>query len=160
MEQASDVTWKLIPFEDLTVHELYQITILRERVFVVEQDCVYLDADGADPDCFHLCGYHQDALVAYLRVVPPGLKYANAASVGRVVTAPEARGMSLGKTLMKQGLEATERLYPHHDIKISGQCYLERFYRNLGFEAQGETYLEDGIPHVAMLRRRTTEEEA
>lgn len=149
---ASDILWSLKAFNQLSAQELYDIIHLREKVFVVEQDCVYLDADGVDPACYHLSGRRAGDLIAYLRVVPPGVKYAGAAALGRVVTDPAARGGGAGKALMLEGIKAATAHFPGHDIKLSGQQYLERFYQNLGFETISEPYLEDNIPHVAMLR--------
>ncbi len=157
MNQAADILWSLKTFDQLSAHELYAIIHLREKVFVVEQDCVYLDADGLDQACLHLAGRRADQLIAYLRVVPPGVKYKDAVALGRVVTDPEARGDGAGKSLMREGIKAANEHFPGRDIKLSGQQYLERFYQNLGFETVSEPYLEDNIPHVAMLRRRRPE---
>jgi len=130
------------------VRELYAITTLRERVFVVEQSCVYLDADGVDPQCRHL--WAEDAtraIHAYCRLVPAGVKYAEA-SIGRVITAPEARGSGLGKELMQRALAALGTV----PIKLGAQAHLEKFYGDLGFVRTSEPYDEDGIPHIEMLR--------
>jgi len=138
------VDWHDRAFDELTVHELYAITELRERVFVVEQKCIYLDADGLDPRCRHVWA---DGFRAYLRVVPPGARYA-ARSIGRVITAPEARGTGLGKALMRYALDR----YGDVPIQIGAQAHLQRFYAALGFRPIGDVYDEDGIPHVHMLR--------
>ena len=136
--------WHDRAFDELTVHELYAITTLRERVFVVEQNCVYLDADGIDPQCRHVWA---PGFQAYLRVVPPGVRYAER-SIGRVITAPEARGTGLGRALMQFALAR----YGDVPIRIGAQAHLERFYGELGFRRAGDVYDEDGIPHIAMLR--------
>lgn len=139
--------WHVRSFDELSARELYAIIALRERVFVVEQRCTYLDADGADPMCHHLWCAEADAVLAYCRLVPAGVKFPEA-SIGRVITAPEARRTGLGRELMRRALE---RLGPV-PIRIAAQVYLERFYEDFGFVRAGEDYLEDDIPHVDMLR--------
>ncbi len=130
------------------MRELYAITTLRERVFVVEQNCVYLDADGIDPQCRHLWAEDPMRVIhAYCRLVPAGVKYAEA-SIGRVITAPEARGSGLGKELMRRALAALGNV----PVKIGAQAHLEKFYGELGFVRTSEPYDEDGIPHLEMLR--------
>ncbi len=139
--------WHDRSFDELTVRELYAITQLRERVFVVEQNCVYLDADGADLLSRHLWADHAGAIHAYLRVVPAGVKFPEA-SIGRVITAPEARGTGLGKELVQRGIAAAGT----GPIRIGAQAHLQRFYGDLGFVPASEPYDEDGIPHIEMLR--------
>lgn len=124
----------------------------RQSVFVVEQDCPYLDADGLDPKCWHLLGLSPtDQILAYLRVIPPGLRYEEA-SIGRVITTAAGRGQGFGRALMEQGISHLRSLYPNASIRISAQQYLEAFYTSLGFRSVSEPYEEDGIPHVEMLR--------
>jgi ElaA protein len=128
--------------------------VLRSRVFVVEQQCVYLDPDGLDVDAFHLFGWLDDSrttLVSGVRILPPGAVYEEA-SIGRVVTAPEYRGRGAGRVLMDRALEDCRRLYPSSAIRIGAQRYLERFYASLGFVTVSDPYDEDGIEHVTMLR--------
>ncbi len=126
---------------------------LRQEVFVVEQDCPYLDADGKDQEAWHLLGYdEQDKLVAYTRLLDKGSTYLNYISISRVVTSPAARGKGYGIEIMNESIRQIQHLYGAQDIKISAQVYLERFYRSLGFESIGEGYLEDDIPHIAMIR--------
>jgi len=138
-------------FADLGVDNLYDALQLRCRVFVLEQG-PYLDPDGVDRHSWHLLGRDDaGALVAYLRVVDPGLKFAEP-SIGRVITAPEVRGTGAGRALMAEGLAGCARWWPAHAIRISAQARLERFYRGLGFVRVGDDYLEDGIPHLEMLR--------
>jgi ElaA protein len=139
--------WQVRAFDELSARELYAIVQLRELVFVVEQKCVYLDADGLDPVSRHLYATRGDQLVAYLRIVPAGAKFAEV-SIGRVVTAPETRGGGLGRELMQRGLAAVGDLA----VRIGAQAHLERFYSELGFVRASEPYDEDGIPHVEMLR--------
>jgi ElaA protein len=138
--------WHDRVFGELSVVDLYAITALRERVFVVEQACAYLDADGLDPVCRHLWAEAED-VVAYLRIVPAGAKFAEV-SLGRIVTAPEVRGSGLGRTLVGRGLATVGRV----PVRISAQAYLEQFYGDFGFRRAGDNYLEDGIPHLEMLR--------
>jgi ElaA protein len=145
--------WQWLRFGQLGVDDLYDALALRERVFVVEQNCPYQDADGLDRHAWHLLG--RDAagtLQAVLRVVDPGHKYTEP-SIGRVVTAPEARGTGLGRVLMVEGVQRCTAAWPGQGIRISAQAHLQRFYGSLGFEATGEPYLEDDIPHVEMVRR-------
>lgn len=138
-------------FEEFTVPELYSVLQLRAAVFVVEQDCVYQDIDGKDHKATHIMGYKDDVLVAYTRVFAPGDYFENA-SIGRVVVNSKNRGEAYGQLIMKASLKfAVEKGWS--TIKISAQCYLDKFYTDLGFVATGETYLEDGIPHQAMIAR-------
>jgi len=148
------VRWRYEPFARLTVAELYRILVLRQRVFVVEQKCAYLDADGIDPACHHLFKEGQGREpVAYLRVVPPRVKYAEP-SLGRIVTAPEVRRSGLGRALVVEGLERARAAFGEVPIRIGAQKYLERFYGSLGFVRASEDYLEDDIPHLEMLLER------
>ena len=139
--------WHDRTFSALSAAELYAITALRERVFVVEQNCVYLDADGADPQCRHLWAADGDAIHAYCRIVPAGLKFPEA-SIGRVITAPAARGTGLGRELMTRAIAASGA----GPIRIGAQAHLEKFYGALGFVRASDVYDEDGIPHIEMLR--------
>lgn len=144
-------SWAWNRFEDLGVDNLYDALQLRSRVFVLEQG-PYLDADGVDRHAWHLLGRDgQGALTSYLRVVDPGVKYAEP-SIGRVVTSLETRGNGSGRKLMTEGIAGCERLWPDKRIRISAQAHLERFYGSLGFVRVGPDYLEDDIPHVEMLR--------
>ena len=144
------IEWQYKKFDELTSIELYEILKLRNNVFVVEQNCVYLDTDDKDLQSWHLLGYHHKQLIAYLRILPPGLSY-NEASIGRVVTHPDFRKCGYGIELMKTGIEKTMQQFNTDKIKISAQCYLLNFYSNLGFVAIGEAYLEDDIPHIEMI---------
>lgn len=144
------LNWTYKSFDELSPLELYRILQLRSRVFVVEQDCVYLDTDDKDQRSFHYCGWDGDVLVAYVRILPPGLAYENRSSIGRVVSNPDYRGTGAGRLLMKQAIEKTFAAFPGYDIKIGAQLYLFEFYRSLGFEKSGPEYLEDGIPHIEM----------
>ncbi|MFT3711727.1 MAG: GNAT family N-acetyltransferase [Archangium sp.] len=141
-----------LPFSSMSGREVHDVMQLRSRVFVVEQNCAYLDADGVDPQCWHaLLRDEKGALVATARIVPPGVKYVEPA-IGRVVSAPEARRTGAGRALMISAIEQTKRLFPGQTIRIGAQRYLEKFYGSLGFVPTGEPYDEDGIPHIEMLR--------
>lgn len=145
------IAWRWTRFPELGVDDLYDALQLRCRVFILEQG-PYLDPDGIDRSSWHLLGRHDGgALVAYLRVVDPGRKYAEP-SIGRVVTDAALRGQGLGRALMAEGVAGCERRWPGRAIRISAQSHLERFYASLGFARVGDDYLEDNIPHVEMLR--------
>lgn len=151
-ENGVRVRWYRHRFDDLTARDLYDVMNLRQRVFNIEQNCVYLDADYLDVAADHLLGKDRTGeLIAYLRIVHPGKKYAEP-SIGRVITAPEARGIGLGKELMREGMAWVAEKYPRQGIRISAQQYLEKFYTEFGFRVVGEAYDEDGIPHVEMVR--------
>ena len=143
-----DRVWFDRSFDELTTHQLYRIVELRERVFVVEQACIYLDADGLDLQARHVWAESADRIDAYLRIVPAGVKFPEL-SIGRVIVAPHARGTGLGKELMQRGIEAARGV----PIRIGAQAHLEKFYAELGFARVSEDFVEDGIPHLEMLRR-------
>jgi ElaA protein len=147
------ISWILKSFNELTLDELYSLLRLRLEVFVVEQNCPFLDLDGKDKDCYHLMGIAdtQPTLVAYTRIVPPGLAYEYAA-IGRVVTAPHARRYGKGRELMLQSIEAVVSLYGEAPIQIGAQLYLKKFYESFGFGQVGDMYLEDGIEHIEMVK--------
>jgi len=146
----STLNWEYKHFTALTNKELYAILDLRNKVFVVEQNCVYNDTDGKDLNCWHLCGWQNNVLVAYARIIAPGISYEEA-SIGRVITHPDFRKLGYGKELMTIAIEKTNAQFNVNTIKIGGQLYLEKFYNNLGFQTCSEAYLEDGIPHVEMV---------
>lgn len=137
-------------FHQLSTIELYQILQLRSSVFVVEQQCAYLDMDDKDYECLHVLGYKNDLLVAYSRLVPQGLSYKEAPAIGRVVSHPSYRKLGYGKLLMNYSINNINQYYQSNQITISAQVYLINFYQNLGFTAEGEIYLEDNIPHITM----------
>ena len=145
-----ELHWALKKFDQLTVLELYAILQLRNEVFVVEQNCPYQDADNKDQKCFHFMGWDGATLVAYTRIIPPGISYAEA-SIGRVVTNPKYRGTGAGKQLMERSINNTLELFNCTTIKIGAQLYLKKFYEDLGFVQCSEHYLEDNIPHIEML---------
>ena len=145
------VHWTCKRFDDLGVHALHDALALRCRVFILEQG-PYQDPDAADRQAWHLLGYGAAGqLQACLRVVDPGAKFAEP-SIGRVVTAPEARGQGLGRVLMAEGLARCAQMWPGRAVRISAQAHLQGFYGGLGFVPAGAPYLEDGIPHIEMLR--------
>ena len=143
--------WKTIKFDHLTLEQLYEIMAVRQEVFVVEQDCPYLDADGKDKYCHHVLGYENDRLVAYSRLVPKGISYSDSVSIGRILTTEKGRGRQIGKALVQHSIEAINHLFQPKKITISAQCYLIKFYEKFGFQVVGEEYLEDDIPHIKMI---------
>jgi ElaA protein len=148
------INFKCKKFQELSLDELYALMVIRQEVFIVEQDCVYLDADNKDQGSWHLLGYEEPGvLVAYLRISPKGISYDNYPSMGRVLTSKKVRRKGAGKELIAQALIETDRFFPGEAIKISAQKYLLHFYQSFGFETIGEEYLEDGIPHFAMIRK-------
>lgn len=149
---SASLNWILKKFDDLTIHELYAILQLRSEVFVIEQNCVYHDPDGKDQVAWHLMGMQNSKLVAYTRILPPGISYADPA-IGRVVTSPAARRSGLGRELMLRSIEQCEMLFGKTSITLGAQLYLKKFYESLGFFISSDEYIEDGIPHVAMTRK-------
>jgi len=147
------LTWRWCRFDELSVFELDAIYRARQQVFSIEQACIYLDADGCDAFSWHLAAWSDAHKVplAYARVVHPGQKYAEP-SIGRVITTSAARGMGLGRELVRRAVERCGEVFPAQGIRISAQTRLERFYAELGFVAVGPPYMEDGIPHTEMLR--------
>jgi ElaA protein len=144
--------WTTKPFDTLTLAELYALLQLRSEVFVVEQTCAFQDLDGHDQAAYHLLGHTATGeLAAYARLFGPGLSYAQV-SIGRVVTSPRHRRGGLGRELLTQAIAGCAALFGPQPIKIGAQCYLQAFYESFGFVQQGEPYLEDGIPHMYMLR--------
>lgn len=139
-------------YKNLSVDELYEALKLRCAIFVIEQNCNYQDMDDKDKDAYHLLGYEGTELVAYARLLPQGISYKEA-SIGRVVVNQQFRKKGSGIELMKKAIEETKSIFNTNEIVISAQSYLERFYGNLGFISEGESYLEDDIPHIKMRLR-------
>jgi ElaA protein len=137
-------------FPTLTPNELYALMRLRSEVFVVEQNCVFLDADNKDIYCHHLMLFDHKQLIAYARLVPPGVSY-NEMSIGRVVTAKEARNKGAAKQLMHLAVKYCRKTFGDGPIRIGAQHYLEKFYTEIGFSATGDVYDEDGIEHIEMI---------
>ncbi len=137
-------------FESLTPLELYSILRLRNEVFVVEQNCVFQDADNKDQESMHLLYLKSHELIAYCRLLPPDLMYEEM-SIGRVVSAPGSRGISAGKQLIAEAIESCYQQFGKSPIRIGAQCYLINFYASFGFKTEGSVYLEDGIEHIEMV---------
>ena len=142
---------KVKSFSELSAQELYNLLQLRSEVFVVEQDCVYQDLDGKDQKALHVLGFKNEKIVAYTRIFKPG-DYFELASIGRVVVAKNERAFKYGYAIMNASAEAIKKHFKETKIKISAQQYLSNFYQNLGYQQIGEAYLEDGIPHIAMIK--------
>ena len=151
MANINSLEWRLFSFHELTTSLLYDLMRLRQEVFVVEQNCIYLDADGFDQVAWHVMGCVENQCVAYCRLIGPNIKYADP-SIGRVVTAPAWRRVGAGKLLMATAIQYSQRLWPNTGIRISAQLYLEKFYQNFGFESVSEPYEEDGILHIEMVK--------
>ena len=147
------VTWHCKPHSDLSKHELYAALALRTQVFVVEQNCPYLEVDGRDleGDTCHLLGWQGNELVAYLRLLDPALNQGDVV-IGRVVTAASARGTGLGHGMMEQALLACAQRWPGVPVYLSAQAHLQGYYGRYGFAAVTDEYLEDDIPHIGMRR--------
>lgn len=148
---TNPIHWHCRAFNDQSLDELYDSMVLRQAVFVVEQECAFLDADDVDQHCMHLFGYDGKTLAAYSRLVPAGVVYPQC-SIGRVVTAQTHRGQQLGRVLMQESIARIENNWGKQAIKIGAQQRLESFYQSLGFDVSGEPYMEDGILHVHMIR--------
>lgn len=146
------MTFALYTFHQLSAKALYEILDLRNQVFVVEQNCVYLDTDGKDFLAYHLLLKVDGVLSAYCRILPKGLAYQDYVSIGRVVTSSGGRTKGYGRKLMAEALTQTEKLFPKENIKIEAQSYLIPFYESFGFECVGVDYILDGIPHREMIR--------
>lgn len=145
------VTWVVRPFSELSSLELYKILQLRINVFMLEQECLYSECDNKDLKGKHLMGILDGEVVAYARLLPPYVSYADA-SIGRVVVNPAARHLKLGTELMLQAISAIRKDFPTEAIRISAQAHLQGFYENVGFvRVSEEPYLEDNIPHVEMV---------
>lgn len=142
--------WLIKPFAGLTPNELYAVLQLRMEVFVVEQQCIYQDCDDKDQPAHHLMAWQEGKLAACTRLLPAGISYAEP-SIGRVITSPAFRGISLGRELMTRSIEACYELFGKQPIRIGAQQYLEKFYESFGFRRVSEPYDEDGIQHIKML---------
>ena len=147
MTNKSNFIWH--NFDSISKEELYDVLSLRQRVFIIEQDCFYEDLDYSDQDANHLLLYEDKKLIGYSRVFSPGVKY-DAASIGRIVTDLDYRGMGYGKSITQESIQFLKNNFPESDISISAQHRLVNFYENLGFEREGSVYLEDDIEHIKM----------
>ncbi|MEY4892271.1 MAG: hypothetical protein RIQ34_883 [Bacteroidota bacterium] len=146
------MNWSFKKYTELSTDELYAILQLRSIVFVVEQNCPYLDLDDKDQRSWHLLGWQKDQLVAYTRLLPAGVAFEEP-SIGRVVTAPSVRRTGIGRILMQKSIDGCHELFGQQPIQIGAQRYLESFYSSMGFEISGSPYMEDGIPHIHMILR-------
>ena len=144
------IRWACLYFNELSLEQLYAMGRLRQEVFVVEQDCPYIDFDNKDQECWHVMCWKDDEMVGYTRIVPVGVSYPNDISIGRVITSQLVRRSGLGKELMERSIDYCYELFDKPDIRISAQDYLLHFYASFGFEDTGIKYLEDGIPHSEM----------
>lgn len=138
-------------FRELTLTELYSILRLRNEIFIVQQNCVYQDLDNKDLYCHHLMLTSNKKLIAYARLVPPGISY-DEMSIGRVVTSNDVRGKGVGKKLMALAIEYCRKIFGEGPIRIGAQYYLKNFYNDFGFNETGEVYDEDGIDHILMIK--------
>ena len=147
---TTTLQWQILSFTELTGAGLYAVLRLRQEVFVVEQNCAYLDLDNLDQEATHMLGTQEGELLAYQRCLPPGLSYPES-SLGRIVVCPTIRGQRLGSVLVQRGIEHNLLRWPGSGIRINAQAHLQDFYSSLGFYAQGSEYLEDNILHRQML---------
>ncbi len=147
--QELSINWTFKTFDELSKLDLYTILGLRSEVFIIEQHCNYQDIDGKDLKSHHLMAWSGNQLVAYTRIVPPGISFVEP-SIGRVLTARSFRGLGVGVTLMQKSIEKVYETYGNQPIKIGAQLYLRKFYEDLGFIKCSEEYLEDEIPHIDM----------
>lgn len=153
MSNSANIQWSTKHFSELTVDELYSILRLRSEVFVVEQNCVFLDMDNNDQKAYHTMGWLDGELIATTRLFDVDQSYPGYQSIGRVVGSPRHRGIGAGKALMQYSIAECERLFGKHAIKIGAQLYLKKFYGELGWEQAGEMYYEDEIEHIPMIRK-------
>lgn len=144
-------TWTWTPYADLSADALYDLLALRQAVFVVEQTCAFLDADGLDRRAWHLQGHHDGQLIAAMRVFGPG-ELQPEAVIGRVVSAPHTRRTGVGKELLRVGLDHLEATFGAVPVYAGAQAWLQRFYEGFGFVVSGDGYDEDGIAHLPMIR--------
>ena len=151
----SSVRWQWAPFAELDGVTVHAMLAARQQVFVLEQQCLYPDIDALDGAAHHLLGWceagAEPRLVAYLRCIAPGV-HAEETVLGRVLTSADRRGLGLGRELMHTGIDCAEKKYPGYRIRLSAQAHLEKFYASVGFQRVSDIYLEDDIPHIAMLR--------
>ena len=145
--------WDCKTFQELSVDELYCVLRLRSEVFVVEQNCIFLDQDNKDQFCYHIMGWDGKNLVASTRLVPKGVSYPDYHSIGRVINSKDYRGLGLGKELMEYSIEKCIEHFGNGPIKIGAQLYLKKFYESLDFVQSSEVYDEDGIDHIEMIRQ-------
>ena len=150
----SNVKWECKRFSSLNGNELYGVLKLRNEVFIVEQNCVYLDIDDKDKNAYHVMGWFGDEIIATSRLLDKGVSYDDYVSIGRVATSLKYRRLGYGKKLVDYSIEQCRLVYGASNIiKISAQLYLKKFYSEMGFEQIGDEYMEDEIPHIPMILR-------
>ena len=152
MSEQNTFNWQWCRLQELSASQLYALFAARESVFVVEQHCAYQELDGRDFEASHLIAWSGTEIAAYLRVLAPGAKFKQP-SIGRVMTAKAFRGRGLGRELMVRALKHIDEVYLD-SVRISAQTHLEKFYRSFSFEPVSESYMEDGIPHIEMVRKK------
>ena len=145
------IQWKIKSFDDLTVHELYDFLRLRSEIFVVEQNCVYLDLDGKDKVALHLFGEFEGKIVAHARLFKAGITFEKS-SIGRVTVDANYRDRKWGHDLMREAIAGIKYHFGENQITIGAQLYLKKFYESHGFIQASEMYLEDDIPHIEMIK--------
>jgi len=147
------MNWKIKKFNELNVEDLYKILALRNEVFIVEQECPYLDCDDKDFNSYHLFAEENGEVVAYLRILEKGVSY-DEISIGRVAVKQSYRGKGIAREMMLKAIDFVESNLSEDTIKIQAQAYLLSFYGGLGFKAVSKEYLEDNIPHIDMLYKK------
>ena len=152
MSTNTNLRWVTKTFTELNANELYAILRLRSEVFVVEQNCIFLDMDNNDQKAYHTIGFIGEEVVATTRLYDKNIMYDGYQSIGRVVGSPRHRGLGIGKALMQYSIQECVRLFGKGPIKIGAQLYLKKFYNEQGFEQSGDVYLEDEIDHIPMIR--------
>jgi ElaA protein len=157
MGRTDELDWRIVGWDELTKDDVYAVLALRCEVFVVEQECPYLDVDGLDPACIHMLGTYGPGpgadLAAYARIIPAGSRHDHAVSIGRIVTSPKARGQGLGLAIMQEALDHLRETGNTLPVEIEAQAHLERFYQGFGFRTtSSEPYLVDNILHITMVR--------
>jgi ElaA protein len=150
---GAETRWSWRRFDQLEVADLYAFLALRDAVFVVEQRCVYQEADGLDPSCHHLLGWRGSRLVAYLRLLPEGVYAPGVVSLGRIAVAADLRGTGLGHALVERGLAHLRETGNRYPVRIKAQSRLVAYYRRFGFDPMGDEFDEDGILHQEMILR-------
>ena len=152
------IDWTFQEFNSLSPQELYEILYLRISVFMIEQKCLYSECDNNDQVAYHLCGRNNGKLALYARVIPPNIYYhgetKNLSRIGRVVTSPDYRRKKLGHKLIQKAIDATHKKFPDTNITLSAQTHLRSFYESHGFSINSEEFIEDGIPHIKMIRNQ------
>ena len=152
MSTNTNLRWVTKTFNELNANELYSLLRLRSEVFVVEQNCIFLDMDNNDQKAYHTIGFIGEEVVATTRLFDKNIMYDGYQSIGRVVGSPRHRGLGIGKALMQYSIQECERLFGKGPIKIGAQLYLKKFYNEQGFDQSGDVYLEDEIDHIPMIR--------